>query len=659
MQLLWLAGFILALVLGFLGLSKAIFPDSSTFKWQEIIGMLLDPGVFGGESGKHDVFRLIVTLFGVLFFAAGLISVISNIFENISESYKKGETRYSFKDHVLVLGANHLLLGMLVKLREKVEKDKSLQIVVMTTRPVEELRDRLEAYFGKGKFMRHITLYFDERDEEDNLKKADADKASAIYVIGEDGEDNHDAVSLKCLASLKSLCQKSEHLKKNPSHVISCRVVLESQTTMSIFHFTDASDNTTDGNLHVDILHANEYEAEQVLATDWFPNIDRSRDAEGNVVEGIGPDSEQSVHFVIFGLTPMGRAFATSAANLMHYPNFKDGKHRSRITFVGERIHKSMDDFTSRYANLFKMSHSTYVRYDEDGTPIVRTKGPDEGYGDFMDIEWEFIEAHPSFPAVRKYLQECCADRTRTLSIAVCYGTSSENTALALHLPKEVFDPVLKIPVFIHIRDFNDVVDKAMGTGHFGNLYPFGAASAGKSDPLFEERARCGQRVNFIYNQQGFDSRVYGSPEEAWYSSDCKEWGKLSSIYSGISAYVKARSFPAVLDPEKKLTDAEIDALCELEHRRWTMAEFLLGFSAPDEAEKKAMLELREKDRKAYKEKKKARKKNDYVHHDMIPFADLEPSDKSKDYKIVNNIRYILGRTDKMDLSDRPERTGD
>ena len=71
------------------------------------------------------------------------------------------------------------------------------------------------------------------------------------------------------------------------------------------------------------------------------------------------------------------------------------------------------------------------------------------------------------------------------------------------------------------------------------------------------------------------------------------------------------------------------------------------------------MLELREKDRKAYKEKKKARKKNDYVHHDMIPFADLEPSDKSKDYKIVNNIRYILGRTDKMDLSDRPERTGD
>ena len=43
----------------------------------------------------------------------------------------------------------------------------------------------------------------------------------------------------------------------------------------------------------------------------------------------------------------------------------------------------------------------------------------------------------------------------------------------------------------------------------------------------------------------------------------------------------------------------------------------------------------------------------------MIPFADLEPSDKSKDYKIVNNIRYILWRTDKMDLSDRPERTGD
>ena len=650
-QLFWLIAFLFLAFLVFWGVSALFFPGS--FKWQDILAMFLDPGVFGGAK-EHDFFRLCLTLFGLLFFTVLLISVVSNIFENISESYKKGESRYRLKDHVLILGANHMLAGMLTRLRERWKQDKKLEIVVMTTRPVEDLRDRLDAYFGDSAFMKHVSLYFDERDEPDNLRKAYADKASAIYVIGEEGEDNHDAVNLKTLEALKAVCKDSEYIRMNPSHVISCCVVMESQTTMGIYHYSKASDNEAGGNLHVDIVNANEYEAEQVLAGESFPCIDRSVSPDGEVVDGIGPDAEQSVHLVIFGLTQTGRAFATTAANLMHYPNFKDGRHRSKITFVGEHIRKPMDDFIARYEGMFRQSHSTYVRFDENDVPVVRTTAPDGRYDDCLDIEWQFIDAHPSSPHVREFLREWCDDPSQALNLVVCYGASGENTAIALHLPKEVYELRRRIPVFVHIREFNEVIEKAGRTGQFGHLHPFGAASMQKSDPLFERRATLGERVNFIYNQKGYQSRKYGSPEEAWYSADCPEWGKLSSIYSGIASFSKARSIPSALSGE--MTDAEIDALCELEHRRWMTAEFLLGYTAPDKAEKEALIALRETDKEAFKAEKKQRKNDLYRHYDMIPFDDLSKGDKDKDYVIVNNIRYILGKTDAIDLSERPAR---
>ena len=653
-QLFWLVVGLVACLLLFWGYSLVAFSDRP-FTWQDVIALSLDPGVFGG-AGEHDGFRLIVTLFGIFFIAAMLISVLSNIFENISDSYRKGESRYRFEDHILILGANHMLIGMLSKLHDRWKEDpaanRGLEIVVMTTSPVEELRDRVEAYFGDRKFMEHVTFYFDERDEPANLENAHADRAASVYIVGEDGEDNHDALNLKTLETLKALCKDSKYLRKHPAHVVSCCMVLESQTTMGIYHYTKASDNEVDGNLQVDIVNANEYEAEQVLAGESFPSIDRSLNAAGEVVDGIGPDAEQSVHLVIFGLTQMGRAFATTAANLMHYPNFKDGKHRSRITFVGERIQKPMDDFISRYEGLFRMSHSSYVRFDDKDEPLVRTTAPDARYDDCLDIEWQFVDAHPSSPRVRALLREWCADPSQTLNIAVCYGSSSENTAIALHLPKEIYEAERRIPVFIHIRDFNEVIEKAGRTGQFGSLHPFGAASTQKSDPLFERRATLGKRINYIYNQKGYQSRLYASPEEAWYSADCPEWSKLSSIYSGIASYGKARSIPSALTGT--MTDAEIDALCELEHRRWMTAEFLLGYTAPDREEKKAFIALRETDRKAFKDLKKKLKNERYIHFDMIPFDDLSQGDKDKDYIIVNNIRYILGRTAELDLSDRP-----
>ena len=82
---------------------------------QRTLELILDPGAFGGdvEDGFSVVIQLLVTLTGAVIFTAMLITVLGNIVGNRIENYKKGRVRYNFDDHVLVLGANSMLVNML------------------------------------------------------------------------------------------------------------------------------------------------------------------------------------------------------------------------------------------------------------------------------------------------------------------------------------------------------------------------------------------------------------------------------------------------------------------------------------------------------------------------------------------------------------------
>lgn len=619
-QLLIVTGLIIVLFLLFWGVSALFWCDE--FKWQDIIAHFLDPGVFAGP-GEHDWFRLIITIVGVFFCAALLTTAVINIFENIGESYKKGEARYRMRNHVLILGANHMLIGMLNKLRDAEDEYQGRQIVIMTTQSVEHLRDRIEAYFGDDRFMKRISYYYDERDELNNLQEANADKAFSIFVIGEDGEDNHDAINLKCLQNLQLICLKAD----KPIH---CYVVMESLTTMRIYDYTSESDNSH-SKLLVDVIHADEYEAERVLTSDQFPGLDRSFGKDGKPMPGIGPHSEQHAHLVIFGMGQMGQSFAIAAANLMHFPNFKDGKNRSVITFVGENIRETVEEFQSRFTNLFELSHSQFISYDGEGKEHVRERHPQiNEYDDFLDIEWTFIEASPFHPAVRNRLSAWAKDSSQSLSLAICYGSSTTNTDIALNLPQEIYRTG-HIPIFVHIQDFDNAIEKAKLTKRFGELRQFGAAStAVLLDPLFQERTRRGMRVHRLWDQQ-FNKDEEGNPkhnnsndEDIWYGSDCKEVDKRSSIYSAVSVKIKLRSFG--IDSERldrnSLPQNTFNLLCEVEHRRWVLSEFLMGYRAPARGEKA--------------------NKKDYTHPDMIPFDKLTEEEQKKDLVIIDNLSYII-----------------
>lgn len=610
-QLLGLIGFALFCYLLFWGISAVFYQNE--FRWKDIVSLFLDPGVFG-ESGPHEGFRLVVTLFGVFLVAALLTSVIFSVFENMAESYRNGNVRYCFKNHVLILGANHMLLDMLNILKDpknEYEDYRDRQIVIMTTQPVGQLRARIEAYFGKDKFLNRITYYYDERDEERNLKEANADKAYAIFVIGEDSEDNHDAINLKCLKGLKSVCS-------NAGSFIHCHIVMDEPTTMRIFHYATGSEQEDKNQkLLIDIVNSLEYEAERVLTSEAIPRIDR---------EGIKPNSNEYVHLIIFGMTPTGQAFATAAANLMHYPNWREGNNSSVITFIGENIWETVNEFKSRFTNMFDLSYSKYMRLDRNGKTFETISEPDlQTYDDILDIKWQFIDSSPFNPTLHTLLCNWANDERQLLSLAICQGSSTRNTDIALNLPKAIYCKDKNIPIFVHIDDYDEAIEKAAATGQFGNVCQFGAASSSIFlDPLFKNRTEKGMRVNWIWAKK-FGKKT-GDAQSAWYAEI--ETKKLSSIYSAVYASAVLKKY----SDEGIITDEE--GLCRLEHRRWFMSQFLRGYQAPTKAEILKMCENSE-EKKNYKDKK-------FIHHDMVSYDKLPEEEKNKDRALIINLNYIM-----------------
>lgn len=643
-QLLTLALILVASFFIFWGVSAIFFPGD--FSWRQIIALYLDPGVFDAYSDKHTWFPLVITFVGIFVFTALLITVFTNVFSNISDAYRKGERRYSgMKEHTLILGANRMLIGMLTALKE----DESIKnILIMTASPVESLRDKIEAYFGDKKFMKRITFYYDERNNEQNLNEACARDAKEIFIIGEDGEVDHDSVSISC-------CEKLERICKNSPHSVHCFLVLDNQSSAEIYHYHNKK-FSQETKLLVDVVDIKEYVAEQTLLG---KNGDGQLPIDG---KGIKADTEQYIHFIISGMTPMAKAMAITAAHLCHFPNFdpKTGDRKTIITFIDYDIKRKRDIFVSEHQNLFMLSHFKDISFDSNGKRQEVIHTPDSDYGDFLDVAWEFVDADISSPEAKAYLAELANDRSRQLAIAICQESQEDNMSAALHLPAGVYVMERNIPIYVHLWEQGDAITKANATGQFGHIYCFGTGTSADKDPLFKKRLSRGQRVNFVYSTMDDENPTY-SPEKSlkmWYN--CKESDKFSSIYCSNSLIIKQHSFGEDL--------ANIgESIYEVEHRRWVLSVLLLGQKAYPFIEREKLKDIVREERDRYPDKDKtcvlengevvspkweelrSLAKSEFRHIDIDSYEGLvDQEEKDKDGVLMVNWAFILEKTDRV-----------
>lgn len=621
-----------------------VFQDTPFIRTLELI---LDPGSFN-DSDKapfSTIAQLIVTLLGAVFFTSMLITVLGNIVTNRTDNFKKGRVRYRFDNHVLVLGANSMLVNML---REFIQTGvhQNRKIVVLTTQDTEKLHDNILSDIPDFDTRLDVTLLNGSRIIEQTLRNVQIDEAYSIYILGEDDEIDHDSINLECWNLVKSVC-------KDVRRAVQCYLVVDRVATYHVLQF---GKEERDNWLYLNIINSLENWAQRVLVSrEYDTHCDCGNDPEKGRFpaidrNGIKADSDETVRFVICGMTQMSYAMASTVAHIAHFPNFKGGKNRTKICFIAPSIREEMDFFLGHYDNLFRLSHACHLYWDTEGVQqreILRT--PSAEYGDFLDIEWEFIDGSIESDNVRSLLHEWAFNDKEYLSLALCEHNSDANVAASLYLPEAIY--ARNVPVFVYQPLSGEVLKYANNTLRYSNVYPFGMKDE-CYDPLFRKRIIKAKRINYLYQLENNKLKYEGMADspvlEEYWNTELAYIYKLSNLYAANSIPVKLRSVgidPDKVDVNTRFTPEDIAILSEVEHSRWNMERLLLG-TQPLPASKRKVINdmLRDSDEAVVKEGKalNTHLKDHFYHKDIAPYDELLLSSKQYDTAIVTNILDVM-----------------
>jgi hypothetical protein len=551
-QFFWLLGFVvlvlvIALIVGF-----AIYDK---LHWQQVVAVLLDPGCYGNFNGNFGWVLLPLAVFSLIFLSGLLVSTFTNVVENISESVRMGRRRYNVKDHTLVLGAGRQLAPILEAL-----KDSDKDVVVMS-----EKRPSINGNY---------IYYCGKRNSKDDLRSARPEYAKTIYIIGEDNEPNHDSKTIKAIELLEELTTAAEEK-------IYCYATLLDRVASEVYEYSSLKPSGK--LLLVDVINDYEYLSQLLMFnTNFLPAIKSG-------------DKRRS-HIVIFGNGHIAQNVAYTAAHISHYANFTECGAKTCITIIGEDMRCKLDNLLAARPGLFDLSVYTYI--DADGRKEVHTPKKD-----FLDVEWQFIDAYSTSHLARKILSDIQHNAEKEiLTIVVANEDPAEATRTVLHLPREVYSN----HIAVYMEHSAGVIELSRKSGMYGDIVIFGSAGT-LSDPLFQERSVMGQRVNFVYNQ------AYGDPscksaEEAWYN--LSESNKYSSIYCAIALPMCERCFDM---------NGDRSAIYEAEHRRWMMSVLIMGWQVGPK-----------------------RDKAHFIHHDIVPFDELTPEERNKDKILIDALPSIL-----------------
>lgn len=611
-----------------------------------LVELMLDPGSFADSSDDYHCvwqiwIQLLVTLTGVVVFTSFIINVIGNSLGRRLEAFAHGQVTYRFKDHILILGSNGMLVNILKSLVADPE-NKGRDIVVLTSKDVEKVREYVNSYI-KAEESKNIYVIYGDRTINATLESVEAQDAKMIYILGEDEEQMHDARNLACWASLKEVCA----VAPNP---INCFLVLERISTEHVFYYK--SDSASFGNLHLTVINELENAAQRVLVSREYekdvkyPALDRG---------GISKESNVNVHFVIVGMTQTAYAMAMTAAHVCHFPNFATKGKRTKITFIQKDILQEMDYFRGHFSNLMDLSYAKYICWDKAGKSSMKEFKPnaaylapddDRKYG-FLDVEWEFLDGGIESEPVRKYLAQCASQdgESEYLTIAICDHEPEANVAASLYMPQIVYKK--NIPILVYQKSSGEVLKTAKISDRYAHIYPFGMKSE-CYDAQYKKRLTRAKRISYLYDNPSYVSM----PDDAaldvpWFNMQYAF--QQSNFYAANTIPFKLRSVGIDEDSimhYQSMPERYVEEMSVIEHNRWNLERLLVGFKAftyKDRMEFKARFESNDESvRNAAKEDHKKKKTNEFMNKDIAPYSELLEGSKNYDRNIVRNLLDVM-----------------
>lgn len=636
--------------------------ESSNFLWK-VYNHYIDTGNQAEIKGNERIVAFITSFVGSILFGCLLISTLSNIIERRVEKCRSGMVRYRMSDHYVIIGADAMLPGLIHQL---FSKDSRCQIVIQTTKDIEEARRKLFSQIPH-EYEKRIYFCFARRDSKEELESIHIAEARELYILGDSGEIDdveyyHDSMNVDCLYLTGIICK--EHRRSEP---LPCHMLMEYRSTFNVFQCSDIPKDIKE---YVDLHPFNFYEtwARKVLvmnkASRILSNSGMYPDSEIHYrpldYKHIDYNSNNYVHLVIIGMSRMGEAMAIEAAHIAHFPNFiRDKKKKTRITFIDSNAREEMDKFKQSFPHLFDVSYSRFIDAETGTDTLSAPLDKYAGLGtDFIDTEWQFVHGRAESESVKNLLCHWAEDPDALMTVAVCLNLTHTSIATAMYLPDSILSK--DIPVLVQQRITSAIIDNISGGTEteekyykYRNLRPFGMLCECLTlDNTLLEQAK---RVNYVYTltrehtDGNLDTEVTGDTD----NQKCNEaWNKLknespivnqwSNIYNICTIPTKLRSIN--IDSERivgsyKLNSVTSDGLshiAEVEHNRWNVEKLLLGFR-PFSSEEEA--EMRQTpDEKKFKNNKKAQ----YIHYDIREYRQLSDSTKLYDITSCKYIPFII-----------------
>lgn len=586
-QILWLLGFMVLVfaLLSSLSYIKFLYTpnidDEAHWydRYRDILLILIDPG--SGSESMSSTFTVVCALFGLIIFSGMLISVISNILERRVESYINGETDYNIKDHIVVVGFNQSVPSLLKKIHDD---HKDSYILLMSSQDSETIRDWIRSNLNDD-IEKVLIVIKGVHTTTDDIRRLNLNNnVKEIYILGEEGDLNHDSNNLKCATLIDNFI--------NDNNVkIHCYVQINSDTTYSVVQQIEFST----AKLIFEPFNINEIWSQKIIATDpdssfitYKGEKIKYTPLDGN---GITASSGKHVHLIIIGCNELSSSIAVNAAHVLHFPNFKDGDFDtcSHITFIDHDISCFSKLFRSQYRNLFELCRWREIEgsdsQDKDKgwiNPFESEVSQYKHLGDtnFLDIQWEFISGDVYDKYIQEYLKECSANDSEITTIALCSESSELNASVCLALPNEICRTSNQILVrqIENSTTIELIQELSYRKNGLKNIKPFGMMYECYEESLISDKY--GKLTNAVYD--GIDLSNEDEINEAWAKK--KPMEKWSSIYNANMLYYRLRSFGLTLDnltqDDVKLKIQEHLTLgAETEHNRWNTEKLLLGFA--------------------------------------------------------------------------------
>ena len=343
----------------------------------------------------------IAYIIGAIVFTGLLIATITNAWRGRAERFRRGAVSYKFKNHIVFLGYNHLIAGMILKI---LENEKDARIVVGVENNASVISDKIKNRLYDRHRKNVVVLQADSCNRED-LDRLRICQAKEVYIIGE----HDDTYNLKCYRTIYelSLCERTRETR-----MPECYVNLHSQTTLTLFRtYTSANE------LGIDFTNFHSFS----FYDEWARiMIMKMLDKKWKI------DKNLQNHFIIAGMTEMGIALARKATLLCNKPS--DGEH-TIITIIDNEMDKKAKHFIVQHQDFFDrcMYRIQSKNFNSIYTPIN---------GDhILDVEYEFIEGNLSDEIIRHHLSAIAGNDKKTTILAICYDDPQQNIVSGLNLP--------------------------------------------------------------------------------------------------------------------------------------------------------------------------------------------------------------------------------